>query len=50
MGNVSVLKIEKEPYHIVPTNHTIPFSISHGEIHTHTHPCPIYMLLIKIFG
>ncbi|KAF3440877.1 hypothetical protein FNV43_RR19163 [Rhamnella rubrinervis] len=30
MGNVSVLKIEKEPYHIVPTNYTIPFPISHG--------------------
>lgn len=34
MGNVSVLKIEKELNHIVPTNYAIPFSTSHGETHT----------------
>ncbi|XP_024025786.1 uncharacterized protein LOC21390484 isoform X2 [Morus notabilis] len=32
LGNVSVLKLEKEPFRIVlvQTNYTIPFSISHG--------------------
>ncbi|XP_060675169.1 uncharacterized protein LOC107424288 [Ziziphus jujuba] len=31
VGNVSVLKIEKELNHIVPTNYAIPFSTSHGD-------------------
>lgn len=31
VGNVSVLKLEKEPCHIVRTNYNIPYTVSHGK-------------------
>ena len=30
-GDVSIMKLEKEPCRIVPTNYTVPFANSHGE-------------------
>ncbi|GMN28702.1 hypothetical protein TIFTF001_002146 [Ficus carica] len=31
VGNVSVVKLEKEPCHIVRTNYNIPYTVSHGK-------------------
>lgn len=45
-GNISVLKLDEEPFHIVQMKYTIPLSASHGEIRF----SPIFVLIcLSIF-